>query len=43
MTGNGVPDITLSTLSAVYVYRNLTPHAATPCTSLGCGPNFTLY
>jgi hypothetical protein len=43
MTGNGVPDITLSTLSAVYVYRNPNPRAATPNTPLGCGPNFTLY
>lgn len=43
MTGDGVPDITLSTLSAVYIYRN--PSSATPVTDrpLGCGPNFTLY
>ena len=43
MTGDGVPDITLTTLSAVYVYKNPNERAVVPGGPLGCGVNFTLY
>ena len=43
MTGDRVPDVTISSLSAVYVYRNEKAVSLNDKAPLGCGPNFTLY
>ena len=43
MTGDGIPDVLITTLDAVYIYRN--KHGKKPAgnTPLGTEPNFTLY
>jgi hypothetical protein len=43
MTGDGLPDVTLSTLSAVFIFENPSPLPAHPDVPQGCGSNFTLY
>ncbi len=43
MTGDGVADVTLTTLSAVYIYRNTSGRRPSGPVPLGCGTNFTLY
>ena len=44
MSGDGVPDVTLTTPNRVYIYRNESvPHTDAPETHAGTEPNFTLY
>ena len=43
MTGDGVPDITLTTMEKVYVFRNEKGKKPKEPVSLGSGMNFTLY
>lgn len=43
MTGDGVPDITITAPQRVYVFKNEQGRKAEGATALGCGSNFTLY
>lgn len=43
MTGDGVPDITITAPHMVYIFKNEKGQKSEKGTALGCGPNFTLY
>ena len=43
MTGDGIPDLVLTTSSAVSIYENLNGKKHEGQTVLGCGVNYTLY
>jgi hypothetical protein len=43
MTGDGVPDITITAPEKVYIFKNEKGRKSNKGTALGCGTNFTLY
>jgi hypothetical protein len=43
MTGDGVPDITITAPNMVYIFKNDKGRPAEPKTPPGCGRNFSLY
>jgi hypothetical protein len=43
MTGDGVPDVTITSPQMVYIFKNEKGRKAEEATALGCGTNFTLY
>lgn len=43
MTGDGIPDITITAPYAAYVFRNESRREPTVAAPLGCGTNFSLY
>lgn len=43
MNGDGIPDVTLTTPLAAYIFTGAPGAKAAAPAALGCGPNFTLY
>jgi len=43
MSGDGVPDVTLTTPTRIYIYKNERGPRPSDAPGLGSGPNFTLY